>query len=459
MSGQFHQIYMNRNLRRLEKTASKKSRLIIGLMSGTSMDGLDIALCKFTGHGLNTRFTLLEFTTIPYTAETRARIAAVFARPEVSFEKLCILNPWIALLHAQMINKCLKKWKYSAARIDAIASHGQTVFHSPAFLHPQEKINATFQIGDGDHLAVATGILTISDFRQKHIAAGGEGAPLAVYGDYLLLSHKTENRILLNIGGIGNFTYLPAGHQAKKVFVTDTGPGNEAQNRLLSRYGRRFGAGTVVFRDGEPATEAFLLQEGRVRLLKQAGRLERSLRVVRPGDLFGESALVRGATRSSTALALDDVVALAFDHATFEQVLATSPEVSGRVLRQLMRRLRDAEDQIEILMLRDAQSKVVVALIKFAQQEQALALADGAREAPAQVSLALSPLELSAQVGLDVDTVKRIVAQLRETGHVRIQDERVEVPNLESLRDLYSLLGIKDQLRGQAPSGNRARFR
>jgi CRP/FNR family transcriptional regulator, cyclic AMP receptor protein len=236
--------------------------------------------------------------------------------------------------------------------------------------------------------------------------------------------------------------------------VTENGPGNEAQARLLSRYGRRFSAGTVLFRDGEPATEAFLLQDGRVRLLKQAGRMERSLRVVRPGDLFGESALLRGAARSSTAVALDEVVTLAFDHATFEQVLATSPEVAGRVLNQLIRRMRDAEDQIEILMLRDGQSKVVVALMKFAQQEQ-LAGADPS----GQISLTLSPLELSAQVGLDVDTVKRIVAQLRETGHIRIQDERVEVPNLDSLRDLYSLLGIKDQLRGQALAASRARPR
>jgi len=187
--------------------------------------------------------------------------------------------------------------------------------------------------------------------------------------------------------------------------------------------------------------------------------MERSLRVVRPGDLFGESGLLRGAARSSTAVALDEVVTLAFDHATFEQVLATSPEVAGRVLNQLIRRMRDAEDQIEILMLRDGQSKVVVALMKFAQQEQQAAQAAGERDALGQISLTLSPLELSAQVGLDVDTVKRIVAQLRETGHVRIQDERVEVPSLDSLRDLYSLLGIKDQLRGQAQAASRARPR
>lgn len=254
---------MNRNLKRLEKIASKKSRLIVGLMSGTSMDGLDVALCKITGHGLQTKLSLLAFATVPYSPETKERIAAVFAKPEVSFEKLCILNPWIGLLHAQIVNKCLKKWKYAAGRIDAIASHGQTVFHSPAFLHPQEKINATFQIGDGDHVAVATGILTLSDFRQKHIAKGGEGAPLAVYGDYLLLSHKTENRILLNIGGIGNFTYLPAGHDPKKVFVTDTGPGNT----LIDQLTRAHYPGEYFDRDAVHASKG-TVHEGLLRALK-----------------------------------------------------------------------------------------------------------------------------------------------------------------------------------------------
>jgi CRP/FNR family transcriptional regulator, cyclic AMP receptor protein len=219
--------------------------------------------------------------------------------------------------------------------------------------------------------------------------------------------------------------------------------GQEAEQRLSARYGRRFPAGSVLFRDGEPATDAFLLQEGRVRLIKHAGAVERSLRVVRPGDLFGEGALVKGALRTSTALALDDTAVLAFDHATFDHVLSSSPEVAARVLSQLIRRLRDAEDQIEILMLRDAQSKVVVALMKLGQQQLAQ---DGRPNG--QVALTLSPLELSAHAGLDVDTVKRIVAQLRDRGYVNIQEERVELPDLDNLRELYGLLGVKDQLRG-----------
>jgi anhydro-N-acetylmuramic acid kinase len=227
---------MNPNIKRLQKIVAKKSRIIIGLMSGTSMDGLDVALCKITNGGLDTKFKLLAFETVSYSKEVKEKILAVFAKQEVEFEKLSVLHPWIGMLHARMVLRCLKKWKYSASQIDVIASHGQTVLHSPAFLHPGQKINSTFQVGDGDHMAVSTGILTVSDFRQKHIAKGGEGAPLAVYGDYLLLSHKTENRILLNIGGIANFTYLPAGHDPGKVFVTDTGPGNTLIDQVVRLY-------------------------------------------------------------------------------------------------------------------------------------------------------------------------------------------------------------------------------
>ena len=207
---------MNKNLSRLFKIAARKDRHIIGLMSGTSLDGLDVALCKLSGDGLQTRIKLLEFVTVPYSNEVKSKILEVFAKRKVDFEKLCILNGWMGSLHGKMILTCLKRWACNPKKIDLIASHGQTVFHAPAFLHPEEAINATLQIGDGDHIAVSTGIITVSDFRQKHIAKGGEGAPLAVYGDYLLLSHKTENRVLLNIGGIGNFTFLPGGQDPRK---------------------------------------------------------------------------------------------------------------------------------------------------------------------------------------------------------------------------------------------------
>lgn len=244
-------------------------------------------------------------------------------------------------------------------------------------------------------------------------------------------------------------SYLFSIHPSKlgcKVLSMSSDP--EERERLLARYGRRFEAGNIVFRDDEPASEAFLVQEGRVRLFKQIGAMERSLRVVRPGEVFGEAALLAGSTRASTAVALDDVVVLAFDSATFDQILVFAPELGTRVAQQLIRRLRDAEDQIEILMVRDAQSKVVVALMKLAQHA-------GASEP--RTALEVSPLELSAQVGLDVDTVKRIVLGLRGSGYLKLQDERIEIPDLEALRELYGLLGVKDQLRGGSGRDGRPR--
>jgi anhydro-N-acetylmuramic acid kinase len=227
---------MNQNIIRLHRLAGKKSRLIVGLMSGTSLDGLDIALCRISGHGMNTHVVLQKFHTIPYKTAFRKKVLEIFARRTIDFQTLCELNASIGTIHGQMVLQSLRKWKISSSRIDAIASHGQTVFHSPKSITPGATINSTLQIGDGDHVAVASGIITLSDFRQKHIAAGGEGAPLAVYGDYLLYSKRGEDRIMLNMGGIGNFTYLPASAKASEVFVTDTGPANTLIDQAVRMY-------------------------------------------------------------------------------------------------------------------------------------------------------------------------------------------------------------------------------
>ncbi|MEJ8800770.1 anhydro-N-acetylmuramic acid kinase [Pontibacter sp. H249] len=218
---------MNKNLRHLFKIANKKTRTIIGLMSGTSLDGLDIALCDFTGHGTDTQISLRAFATMPYDTAFKQEVKPIFSKRQVDLEKVCLMNAYIGSFHAELINRCLKQWNISADEVDVIASHGQTIYHAPASLHGVTGMpDATLQIGDGDHIAVKTGIITLSDFRQKHIAAGGEGAPLAVYGDYLLFSKKDQNRIMLNIGGIANFTFLPGDLNTSRIFSTDVGPGN-----------------------------------------------------------------------------------------------------------------------------------------------------------------------------------------------------------------------------------------
>ncbi len=213
--------------------------------------------------------------------------------------------------------------------------------------------------------------------------------------------------------------------------------------RLRARFGRHFEAGDVIFREGELGAEAYLLEEGRVRLIKKVRGAERSLMVLKPGDLFGESALLAGATRSSTAIALSPAVALALDHVTLQGLVENHPVIALRVVKQLVARLRDAEDQIEIMMLADTQSKVVNALLKLAQQSR-----EGAGGAGG-VSFMISPMELSTRVGLDVDTVKRAVQQLREGQYLRVAEERLEIPDVDALRRLYGLLGLKDEIRGE----------
>ncbi len=227
---------MNRNILKLQRIAAAPSRIIIGLMSGTSLDGLDIALCEFQNSGINTTIKTLHFKTIDYAPEFKSELRSISSQPTVDLQKVTLLNAYIGTYFAELILQCLQEWDFKPEDVDLIASHGQTIFHAPISIHGLKPYpNATLQIGDGDHIAHKTGIITLSDFRQKNIAAGGEGAPLAVYGDYLLLSSLTENRILLNIGGIANFTFLPAGKKSDLIFSTDVGPGNTLMDQFVQK--------------------------------------------------------------------------------------------------------------------------------------------------------------------------------------------------------------------------------
>lgn len=228
---------MHTHIEKLYQSAQKHHKLIIGLMSGTSLDGLDVALCKVSGHGMDTKVEVLAFDTVDYDDDYKQKIKKVFAKRESDLELVTLLNPWIGKLHGAMVNQCLAKWQISADDIDVIASHGQTIYHCPKSQHQHDDfLHGTLQIGDSDHLAVTTGIVTIGDFRQKHIAAGGEGAPLAVYGDYLFFTSSQENRILLNMGGIANLTFLPKSADASAVFSSDIGPGNTIMDAYIQMH-------------------------------------------------------------------------------------------------------------------------------------------------------------------------------------------------------------------------------
>jgi anhydro-N-acetylmuramic acid kinase len=297
---------MNKNITNLYNIASKNKRTIIGLMSGTSLDGLDIALCEIEGSGVNTIIQLKEFTTVSYSPAFKEAIKEIFSKQMVDLENVCLLNASVGSQHAQIINETLQKWNIQNSDVDIVASHGQTIYHAPKILHKKENFeNATLQIGDGDHIALGTGIITLSDFRQKHIAAGGEGAPLAVYGDYLLFSMLDENRIMLNIGGIANFTFLNGELEASKMFSTDVGPGNTMMDQLIQKkfIGKYFDEDAIIAKQGA-INEALLYQ------LKQNDFFQKGFPKTTGPELFNLTYLEKAQEKSNTTnLSLHDVMA------------------------------------------------------------------------------------------------------------------------------------------------------
>jgi anhydro-N-acetylmuramic acid kinase len=245
---------MNPSIKKLAEIAQKETRIMIGLMSGTSLDGLDIALCRIKGSGIGTQVVLENFVTKTYTPEIRNKLKLISSAEYVELSQVCRQHTWLGSLHAELILEALDQWGLAPKAIDCIASHGQTIYHLPARhqKHWHPKLNSTLQIADGDHIAFKTGIITISDFRQKHTAAGGEGAPMAGFVDSLLFAHDYKTRLLLNIGGIGNFTLVPAkDNPDRQAFTTDTGPGNTLIDKLSQEYfNQPFDRNAAIARSG-----------------------------------------------------------------------------------------------------------------------------------------------------------------------------------------------------------------
>jgi anhydro-N-acetylmuramic acid kinase len=197
---------------------------VIGLMSGTSVDGIDAALVDISGTGLDIKIELIAGETYPYPPEIRERILSCCAGKAISMQELAELDDAIAYSFASAaINIQIGHQKATL-----IGSHGQTVYHRPLTAFNQGKLGYSLQIGRGTLINHLTGITTINNFRAADIAAGGQGAPLVPRIDAALLSDNSESRCIQNIGGIGNVTYIPVrgGDWLSKIRGWDTGPGN-----------------------------------------------------------------------------------------------------------------------------------------------------------------------------------------------------------------------------------------
>ena len=192
---------------------------VMGLMSGTSVDGIDVVIVEITGHGLETEIDLIAFETVPFPPGVPQRILALCHPNTGRVDEICEMNFYTGHLFAEATKYVLQKNGMPPSDISLIGSHGQTIQHLPSR-------NATLQIGEPAVIAHETGIPTIADFRVADMAAGGQGAPLVAYPDYLLFRDPIKTVGLLNIGGIANLTVLPAGGGLDAVFASDTGPGN-----------------------------------------------------------------------------------------------------------------------------------------------------------------------------------------------------------------------------------------
>ncbi|GBE28397.1 anhydro-N-acetylmuramic acid kinase [bacterium BMS3Bbin03] len=224
------------------KPFNKNTGQIIGLMSGTSLDGLDIALVEISGNGLQTAFTLKAFRTSPYSSQIQRFILDCAAPARGSTACVSQLNFFLANVWSEAVLEFLENNHLKPGAVDFIGSHGQTVYHQPAPSDFAGRPTAsTLQVGDPAVLAKKTGIPVVGNFRDGDMALGGEGAPLVPYVDYLLLRSEEKNRAILNLGGIANVTVIPRKARKEEVFAFDTGPGNMVMDALArDRFHRRY---------------------------------------------------------------------------------------------------------------------------------------------------------------------------------------------------------------------------
>lgn len=261
---------------------SERSRLALGLMSGTSVDGIDAALVRIapsvTENAAHAR--LEKFVTIPYAAPVRSEVLRIAEGARVLPGEISQLNFRLGRAFGEAALRACRKFRVDPSRLSVIGSHGQTVFHQgrpKRFLG--ENISSTLQIGEPAVIAAITGVTTVGDFRPADMAVGGQGAPLVPFGDYLLYRDPRRGRAVLNIGGIANVTVIPKGASPHSVIAFDTGPGNMVIDALVHHYtrGRRtFDAEAQMASRGHllPALANSLLAENYFRQAppKSAGR-------------------------------------------------------------------------------------------------------------------------------------------------------------------------------------------
>lgn len=223
----------------MDQQSKVDATYLVGLMSGTSVDGIDAAVVKLSPsaereHGVE--IELLAFDNTPFPAKVRDSIFELFDPANATIDKVGAMNMWLGELYSQATISIIEKSGLSPSQIFAVGSHGQTIYHAPEKnVIDGYNLHCTVQIGDGAVIANRTGIPCVSDFRVADMAMGGQGAPLVPFTEYLLFNTPETTLLMQNIGGIGNVTVLPANGTPEGVFAFDTGPGNMIIDGLVSQ--------------------------------------------------------------------------------------------------------------------------------------------------------------------------------------------------------------------------------
>jgi anhydro-N-acetylmuramic acid kinase len=260
--------------------SDNEDMLVLGLMSGTSADGIDVALARISGAPPSLNARLLGQTSFEFPHPLRKEILRVAEQQPICAGELSQLNFRLGRIFAEAALAACGRFRVSPKRVSLIGSHGQTIFHQGlATRYFGASTASTLQIGDGSVIAARTGITTVSDFRPADMALGGQGAPLVPYVDYLLYRHPKLGRVSLNLGGIANITVIPANAKPSQVFAFDTGPANMLIDALVQHFTRgreRFDKDARLARSGQinPPLLKVLLQDPYLKLKppKSTGR-------------------------------------------------------------------------------------------------------------------------------------------------------------------------------------------
>ena len=251
----------------LEEIRSKPVRRVVGLMSGTSVDGIDAAVVEIGGTDEAPEVRLVAFEDRPWPEEVRKQIFPLFRPETATVDKIGYMNFLMGEIYAQSVSSVVEKAGLTLADIDLIGSHGQTIWHAPEVCGKDGfPVSFTVQIGEGSVIAARTGVPTVSDFRVADMAVGGQGAPLVPFSEYLLYRRPGETILLQNIGGIGNMTVLPGDEGPEAVYAFDTGPGNmiiDAVVSALTGGAKTYDAGGAMAAEGrvDEALLAMLQQD------------------------------------------------------------------------------------------------------------------------------------------------------------------------------------------------------